>query len=191
MFLQTGHAHRCISPSAIRPTGNSEISTNKECRSFVPAFSDQNWSLDTALNNRLGNRPVGIRSVSIPESRTFCGDSPASEEAGIFTIGAACRAIVSNLTLHRLRHRRLGERPVEALSLRFGLSSRCIGALSGSPYSSYLWHGSLPPSEGESSARSSWMPPLVCPSLLPRHRRLDKTERRLGKRRKLLRRSKG
>lgn len=123
---------------------------------FVPAFSDSELGLDTALNNRL-RESTGrhrIRFDPFEDLEHFAATLLRQKKLGIFTIGGGVPRNWSQQfgPFCELRHRRLGEN-VALKRYYYGLricpEPVYWGGLSGSPYSEAIsWGKFVPPSEG-------------------------------------------
>jgi deoxyhypusine synthase len=123
---------------------------------FVPAFSDSEMGLDTALNNRL-RESTGrhkIRFDPFEDLEHFAATLLRQKKLGIITIGGGVPRNWSQQfgPFCELRHRRLGEN-VALKRYHYGLricpEPVYWGGLSGSPYSEAIsWGKFVPPSEG-------------------------------------------
>ena len=123
---------------------------------FVPAFSDSELGLDTALNNRLRESTgrYKIRFDPFEDLEHFAATLLRQKKLGIFTIGGGVPRNWSQQfgPFCELRHRRLGENvPLKRYlyGLRICPEPVYWGGLSGSPYSEAIsWGKFVPPSEG-------------------------------------------
>jgi deoxyhypusine synthase len=123
---------------------------------FVPAFSDSEMGLDTALNNRL-RESTGrhkIRFDPFLDLEHFAATLLRQKKLGILTIGGGVPRNWSQQfgPFCELRHRRLGEN-VALKRYHYGLricpEPVYWGGLSGSPYSEAVsWGKFVPPAEG-------------------------------------------
>jgi deoxyhypusine synthase len=123
---------------------------------FVPAFSDSEIGLDTALNNRL-RESTGrhkIRFDPFEDLEHFAATLLRQKKLGIFTIGGGVPRNWSQQfgPFCELRHRRLGEN-IALKRYHYGLricpEPVYWGGLSGSPYSEAVsWGKFVPPAEG-------------------------------------------
>ncbi len=123
---------------------------------FVPAFSDSELGLDTALNNRL-RESTGrhkIRFDPFEDLEHFAATLLRQKKLGIFTIGGGVPRNWSQQfgPFCELRHRRLGENvPLKRYHYGLRICPEPVywGGLSGSPYSEAIsWGKFVPPSEG-------------------------------------------
>jgi deoxyhypusine synthase len=123
---------------------------------FVPAFSDSELGLDTALNNRL-RESTGrhkIRFDPFADLEHFTATLLRQKKLGIFTIGGGVPRNWSQQfgPFIELRHRRLGENvPLKRYHYGLRICPEPVywGGLSGSPYSEAVsWGKFVPPSEG-------------------------------------------
>jgi len=123
---------------------------------FVPAFSDSELGLDTALNNRL-RESTGrhkIRFDPFEDLEHFAATLLRQKKLGIFTIGGGVPRNWSQQfgPFIELRHRRLGENvPLKRYHYGLRICPEPVywGGLSGSPYSEAIsWGKFVPPSEG-------------------------------------------
>ncbi len=123
---------------------------------FVPAFSDSELGLDTALNNRL-RESTGrhkIRFDPFEDLEHFAATLLRQKKLGIFTIGGGVPRNWSQQfgPFIELRHRRLGEHlPLKRYHYGLRICPEPVhwGGLSGSPYSEAIsWGKFVPPSEG-------------------------------------------
>src|SRR5271168_572715 len=123
---------------------------------FVPAFSDSELGLDTALNNRL-RESTGrhkIRFDPFEDLEHFAATLLRQKKLGIFTIGGGVPRNWSQQfgPFIELRHRRLGENlPLKRYHYGLRICPEPVywGGLSGSPYSEAVsWGKFVPPSEG-------------------------------------------
>ena len=123
---------------------------------FVPAFSDSEMGLDTALNNRL-RESTGrhkIRFDPFEDLEHFAATLLRQKKLGIFTIGGGVPRNWSQQfgPFCELRHRRLGENvPLKRYHYGLRICPEPVywGGLSGSPYSEAIsWGKFVPPSEG-------------------------------------------
>jgi deoxyhypusine synthase len=123
---------------------------------FVPAFSDSEMGLDTALNNRL-RESTGrhkIRFDPFLDLEHFAATLLRQKKLGIFTIGGGVPRNWSQQfgPFCELRHRRLGENiPLKRYHYGLRICPEPVywGGLSGSPYSEAIsWGKFVPPAEG-------------------------------------------
>jgi deoxyhypusine synthase len=123
---------------------------------FVPAFSDSEIGLDTALNNRL-RESTGrhkIRFDPFEDLEHFAATLLRQKKLGIFTIGGGVPRNWSQQfgPFIELRHRRLGENlPLKRYHYGLRICPEPVywGGLSGSPYSEAVsWGKFVPPAEG-------------------------------------------
>jgi len=123
---------------------------------FVPAFSDSELGLDTALNNRL-RESTGrhkIRFDPFEDLEHFAATLLRQRKLGIFTVGGGVPRNWSQQfgPFIELRHRRLGENvPLKRYHYGLRICPEPVywGGLSGSPYSEAIsWGKFVPPSEG-------------------------------------------
>jgi deoxyhypusine synthase len=123
---------------------------------FVPAFSDSEMGLDTALNNRL-RESTGrhkIRYDPFEDLEHFAATLLRQKKLGIFTIGGGAPRNWSQQfgPFCELRHRRLGENvPLKRYHYGLRICPEPVywGGLSGSPYSEAIsWGKFVPPSAG-------------------------------------------
>ncbi|HLW84845.1 MAG TPA: deoxyhypusine synthase family protein [Candidatus Sulfotelmatobacter sp.] len=123
---------------------------------FVPAFSDSELGLDTALNNRL-RESTGrhkIRFDPFEDLEHFAATLLRQKRLGIFTIGGGVPRNWSQQfgPFLELRHRRLGENlPLKRYHYGLRICPEPVywGGLSGSPYSEAIsWGKFVPPAEG-------------------------------------------
>jgi deoxyhypusine synthase len=123
---------------------------------FVPAFSDSELGLDTALNNRL-RESTGrhkIRFDPFEDLEHFAATLLRQKKLGIFTIGGGVPRNWSQQfgPFCELRHRRLGENvPLKRYHYGLRICPEPVywGGLSGSPYSEAVsWGKFVPPAEG-------------------------------------------
>jgi deoxyhypusine synthase len=123
---------------------------------FVPAFSDSELGLDTALNNRLRESTgrYKIRFDPFEDLEHFAATLLRQKKLGIFTIGGGVPRNWSQQfgPFCELRHRRLGENvPLKRYHYGLRICPEPVhwGGLSGSPYSEAIsWGKFVPPSEG-------------------------------------------
>ncbi len=153
---------------------------------FVPAFTDSELGLDTALNNRLRESTgrYKIRFDPFEDLEHFAATLLRQKKLGIFTIGGGVPRNWSQQfgPFCELRHRRLNEK-VALKRYHYGLRI-CPepvhwGGLSGSPYSEAIsWGKFVPPSEGgmfgEVFVDATVGLPMIVAAVLER---LDKTKR--------------
>jgi deoxyhypusine synthase len=153
---------------------------------FVPAFSDSEMGLDTALNNRL-RESTGrhkVRFDPFEDLEHFAATLLRQKKLGIFTIGGGVPRNWSQQfgPFIELRHRRLNEN-VALKRYHYGLricpEPVYWGGLSGSPYSEAIsWGKFVPPSEGgmfgEVFVDATVGLPLIVAAVLER---LDKTKK--------------
>jgi len=123
---------------------------------FVPAFSDSEMGLDTALNNRL-RESTGrhkIRFDPFEDLEHFAATLLRQKKLGIVTIGGGVPRNWSQQfgPFCELRHRRLGENvPLKRYHYGLRICPEPVywGGLSGSPYSEAIsWGKFVPPAEG-------------------------------------------
>ncbi len=123
---------------------------------FVPAFTDSELGLDTALNNRL-RESTGrhkIRFDPFEDLEHFAATLLRQKKLGIFTIGGGVPRNWSQQfgPFCELRHRRLGEHvPLKRYHYGLRICPEPVywGGLSGSPYSEAIsWGKFVPPAEG-------------------------------------------
>jgi deoxyhypusine synthase len=123
---------------------------------FVPAFSDSEMGLDTALNNRL-RESTGrhrIRFDPFEDLEHFAATLLRQKKLGIFTIGGGVPRNWSQQfgPFCELRHRRLGENvPLKRYHYGLRICPEPVywGGLSGSPYSEAVsWGKFVPPADG-------------------------------------------
>ena len=123
---------------------------------FVPAFTDSELGLDTALNNRLRESTgrYRIRFDPFEDLEHFAATLLRQKKLGIFTIGGGVPRNWSQQfgPFCELRHRRLGENvPLKRYHYGVRICPEPVhwGGLSGSPYSEAIsWGKFVPPSEG-------------------------------------------
>jgi deoxyhypusine synthase len=156
---------------------------------FVPAFSDSEIGLDTALNNRL-RESTGrhkIRFDPFEDLEHFAATLLRQKKLGIFTIGGGVPRNWSQQfgPFCELRHRRLGEN-IALKRYHYGLricpEPVYWGGLSGSPYSEAVsWGKFVPPAEGgkfgEVFVDATVGLPLIVAAVLER---LDKNKKGRG-----------
>jgi deoxyhypusine synthase len=140
----------------VRDRGILKSAYEKGVPVFVPAFSDSEIGLDTALNNRL-RESTGrhkIRFDPFEDLEHFAATLLRQKKLGIFTIGGGVPRNWSQQfgPFCELRHRRLGEN-IALKRYHYGLricpEPVYWGGLSGSPYSEAVsWGKFVPPSEG-------------------------------------------
>jgi deoxyhypusine synthase len=123
---------------------------------LVPAFSDSEMGLDTALNNRL-RESTGrhkIRFDPFLDLEHFAATLLRQKKLGILTIGGGVPRNWSQQfgPFCELRHRRLGENiPLKRYHYGLRICPEPVywGGLSGSPYSEAIsWGKFVPPAEG-------------------------------------------
>jgi deoxyhypusine synthase len=123
---------------------------------FVPAFTDSELGLDTALNNRL-RESTGrhkVRFDPFEDLEHFAATLLRQKRLGIFTIGGGVPRNWSQQfgPFIELRHRRLGENlPLKRYHYGLRICPEPVywGGLSGSPYSEAIsWGKFVPPAEG-------------------------------------------
>jgi deoxyhypusine synthase len=123
---------------------------------FVPAFSDSELGLDTALNNRM-RESTGrhkLRFDPFEDLEHFAATLLRQKKLGIFTIGGGVPRNWSQQfgPFIELRHRRLGENiPLKRYHYGLRICPEPVywGGLSGSPYSEAIsWGKFVPPAEG-------------------------------------------
>ena len=157
---------------------------------FVPAFSDSEMGLDTALNNRL-RESTGrhkIRFDPFLDLEHFAATLLRQKKLGIMTIGGGVPRNWSQQfgPFCELRHRRLGENiPLKRYHYGLRICPEPVywGGLSGSPYSEAIsWGKFVPPAEGgrfgEVFVDATVGLPLIVAAVLER---LDKKGSRAGK----------
>ncbi len=123
---------------------------------FVPAFSDSEMGLDTALNNRLRESTgrYKIRFDPFLDLEHFAATLLRQKKLGILTIGGGVPRNWSQQfgPFCELRHRRLGENiPLKRYHYGLRICPEPVywGGLSGSPYSEAISGGKfVPPAEG-------------------------------------------
>jgi deoxyhypusine synthase len=123
---------------------------------FVPAFTDSELGLDTALNNRL-RESTGrhkVRFDPFADLEHFAATLLRQKRLGIFTIGGGVPRNWSQQfgPFIELRHRRLGENlPLKRYHYGLRICPEPVywGGLSGSPYSEAIsWGKFVPPAQG-------------------------------------------
>jgi len=123
---------------------------------FVPAFTDSELGLDTALNNRL-RESTGrhkVRFDPFADLEHFAATLLRQKRLGIFTIGGGVPRNWSQQfgPFIELRHRRLGENlPLKRYHYGLRICPEPVywGGLSGSPYSEAVsWGKFVPPAQG-------------------------------------------
>jgi len=123
---------------------------------FVPAFTDSELGLDTALNNRL-RESTGrhrIRFDPFEDLEHFAATLLRQKKLGIFTIGGGVPRNWSQQfgPFLELRRRRMGENvPLKRYHYGVRICPEPVhwGGLSGSPYSEAIsWGKFVPPAEG-------------------------------------------
>ena len=157
---------------------------------FVPAFSDSEMGLDTALNNRL-RESTGrhkIRFDPFLDLEHFAATLLRQKKLGILTIGGGVPRNWSQQfgPFCELRHRRLGENiPLKRYHYGLRICPEPVywGGLSGSPYSEAIsWGKFVPPAEGgrfgEVFVDATVGLPLIVAAVFER---LDKKGSRAGK----------
>jgi deoxyhypusine synthase len=157
---------------------------------FVPAFSDSEMGLDTALNNRL-RESTGrhkIRFDPFLDLEHFAATLLRQKKLGILTIGGGVPRNWSQQfgPFCELRHRRLGENiPLKRYHYGLRICPEPVywGGLSGSPYSEAIsWGKFVPPAEGgrfgEVFVDATVGLPLIVAAVLER---LDKKGNKTGK----------
>jgi deoxyhypusine synthase len=157
---------------------------------FVPAFSDSEMGLDTALNNRL-RESTGrhkIRFDPFLDLEHFAATLLRQKKLGILTIGGGVPRNWSQQfgPFCELRHRRLGENvPLKRYHYGLRICPEPVywGGLSGSPYSEAVsWGKFVPPAEGgrfgEVFVDATVGLPLIVAAVLER---LDKKSGKGGK----------
>ncbi len=158
---------------------------------FVPAFSDSELGLDTALNNRL-RESTGrhkIRFDPFEDLEHFAATLLRQKKLGIFTIGGGVPRNWSQQfgPFIELRHRRLGENvPLKRYHYGLRICPEPVywGGLSGSPYSEAIsWGKFVPPAEGgkfgEVFVDATVGLPLIVAAVIER---LEKTKKGSGSR---------
>lgn len=166
---------------------------------FVPAFSDSELGLDTALNNRL-RESTGrhkIRFDPFEDLEHFAATLLRQKKLGIFTIGGGVPRNWSQQfgPFCELRHRRLGENvPLKRYHYGLRICPEPVywGGLSGSPYSEAIsWGKFVPPSEGgrfgEVFLDATVGLPIIVAAVLER---LDKADKGASRRKKEVARKK-
>jgi deoxyhypusine synthase len=159
---------------------------------FVPAFSDSELGLDTALNNRL-RESTGrhkIRFDPFEDLEHFTATLLRQKKLGIFTVGGGVPRNWSQQfgPFIELRHRRLAENvPLKRYHYGLRICPEPVywGGLSGSPYSEAIsWGKFVPPSEGgkfgEVFVDATVGLPIIVASVIER---LDKTRKSANSRR--------
>jgi len=158
---------------------------------FVPAFTDSEMGLDTALNNRLRESTgrYRIRYDPFEDLEHFAATLLRQKKLGIFTIGGGVPRNWSQQfgPFIELRHRRLGENvPLKRYHYGLRICPEPVywGGLSGSPYSEAIsWGKFVPPSEGgkfgEVFVDATVGLPIIVAAVLER---LDKDKKRSGAR---------
>jgi deoxyhypusine synthase len=160
---------------------------------FVPAFTDSELGLDTALNNRL-RESTGrhrIRFDPFEDLEHFAATLLRQKKLGIFTIGGGVPRNWSQQfgPFCELRHRRLGEN-VALKRYHYGLricpEPVYWGGLSGSPYSEAIsWGKFVPPSEGgrfgEVFLDATVGLPIIVAAVLERLDKIKKSSRKGSK----------
>jgi deoxyhypusine synthase len=157
---------------------------------FVPAFTDSEMGLDTALNNRL-RESTGrhrIRFDPFLDLEHFAATLLRQKKLGIMTIGGGVPRNWSQQfgPFCELRHRRLGENiPLKRYHYGLRICPEPVywGGLSGSPYSEAIsWGKFVPPAEGgrfgEVFVDATVGLPLIVAAVLER---LDKKGSKTGK----------
>jgi len=157
---------------------------------FVPAFSDSELGLDTALNNRL-RESTGrhkIRFDPFEDLEHFAATLLRQKKLGIFTIGGGVPRNWSQQfgPFIELRHRRLGENvPLKRYHYGLRICPEPVywGGLSGSPYSEAVsWGKFVPPSEGgkfgEVFVDATVGLPIIVAAVLERLEKANKTGRK-------------
>ena len=160
---------------------------------FVPAFSDSELGLDTALNNRI-RESTGrhkIRFDPFEDLEHFAATLLRQKKLGIFTIGGGVPRNWSQQfgPFIELRHRRLGENvPLKRYNYGLRICPEPVywGGLSGSPYSEAVsWGKFVPPSEGgkfgEVFMDATVGLPIIVAAVLERLEKLNKTTRKAKK----------
>jgi deoxyhypusine synthase len=153
---------------------------------FVPAFTDSELGLDTALNNRM-RESTGrhkVRYDPFEDLEHFAATLLRQKRLGIFTIGGGVPRNWSQQfgPFIELRHRRLGENlPLKRYHYGLRICPEPVywGGLSGSPYSEAIsWGKFVPPAEGgkfgEVFVDATVGLPLIVAAVLER---LDKDKR--------------
>jgi deoxyhypusine synthase len=123
---------------------------------FVPAFTDSELGLDTALNNRLRESTGRHKTRFDPflDLEHFAATLLRQKRLGIMTIGGGVPRNWSQQfgPFIELRHRRLGENvPLKRYHYGLRICPEPVywGGLSGSPYSEAIsWGKFVPPAEG-------------------------------------------
>ncbi len=145
-----------LSKNAQKERGILKSAYEKGVPVFVPAFTDSELGLDTALNNRL-RESTGrhrIRFDPFEDLEHFAATLLRQKKLGIFTIGGGVPRNWSQQfgPFCELRHRRLGENvPLKRYHYGLRICPEPVhwGGLSGSPYSEAIsWGKFVPPSEG-------------------------------------------
>ena len=147
---------------------------------FVPAFTDSELGLDTALNNRLRESTGRHKTRYDPfeDLEHFAATLLRQKKLGILTIGGGVPRNWSQQfgPFIELRHRRLGENlPLKRYHYGLRICPEPVywGGLSGSPYSEAVsWGKFVPPAEGgrfgEVFADATVGLPLIVASVLER-----------------------
>ena len=157
---------------------------------FVPAFSDSELGLDTALNNRL-RESTGrhkIRFDPFEDLEHFAATLLRQKRLGILTIGGGVPRNWSQQfgPFIELRHRRLGENlPLKRYHYGVRICPEPVywGGLSGSPYSEAVsWGKFVPPAEGgrfgEVFVDATVGLPLIVAAVLERLEKANKAARK-------------
>src|SRR6266568_4587584 len=154
---------------------------------FVPAFTDSELGLDTALNNRL-RESTGrhkVRFDPFEDLEHFAATLLRQKRLGIFTIGGGVPRNWSQQfgPFIELRHRRLGENlPLKRYHYGVRICPEPVywGGLSGSPYSEAIsWGKFVPPAEGgrfgEAFVDATVGLPLIVAAVLERLKKKEKS----------------
>ena len=160
---------------------------------FVPAFSDSELGLDTALNNRI-RESTGrhkIRFDPFEDLEHFAATLLRQKKLGIFTIGGGVPRNWSQQfgPFIELRHRRLGENvPLKRYHYGLRICPEPVywGGLSGSPYSEAIsWGKFVPPAEGgkfgEVFVDATVGLPIIVAAVLERLDKVNTTSRKAKK----------
>ena len=184
------HAIGAYLAKNVRERGILKSAHDKGVPVFVPAFSDSEMGLDTALNNRL-RESTGrhkIRFDPFLDLEHFAATLLRQKKLGILTIGGGVPRNWSQQfgPFCELRHRRLGENiPLKRYHYGLRICPEPVywGGLSGSPYSEAIsWGKFVPPAEGgrfgEVFVDATVGLPLIVAAVLER---LDKKGSKTGK----------
>jgi len=184
------HAIGAYLSKNVRERGILKSAHDKGVPVFVPAFSDSEMGLDTALNNRL-RESTGrhkIRFDPFLDLEHFAATLLRQKKLGILTIGGGVPRNWSQQfgPFCELRHRRLGENiPLKRCHYGLRICPEPVywGGLSGSPYSEAIsWGKFVPPAEGgkfgEVFVDATVGLPLIVAAVFER---LDKKGSKVGK----------